>query len=57
MKNGIKSKHYYELLEWKDTNPTHWEYKATHVYGVNRLCDMNTNQLKHLYSEVFGKEI
>jgi hypothetical protein len=57
MKNGIKDKYYYELLVWKDENLTEWNYKATHVYGVERLNDLSTDQLKDLYYRIFNKKI
>jgi len=57
MKNGIEDKYYYELLVWKDENLTEWKYIATHVYGVERLCDLNTDKLKDLYYRIFNEKI
>ena len=57
MKNGIPATKYYELLEWKDENQELWFYKSTHKYGVTRLCDMSTEQLKDLYLYVFDINI
>ena len=55
MKNGIKSKTYYALLEWKDKNMDLWLYYATEIYHVERLCDMSTEQLKDLADKVLSK--
>jgi len=57
MTNGILDKYYYELLVWKDENLTEWNHKALHVYGVERLCDLSTQQLKDLYYRIFNKKI
>ena len=57
MKNGIPTEKYYKLLEWKDENLEVWAHKSTHVYGVERLCDMSPKMLKHLYKEVFNEEV
>jgi hypothetical protein len=48
MKNGISSKDYYKLLEWKDENMSEWLYLSSNVYGVERMCEMTTKQLNHL---------
>ena len=52
MVKGIAPKTYYALLEWKDVNMTEWMYKSTHVYGVERMCDMSLEALKHLADSV-----
>jgi hypothetical protein len=52
MKNGIPSKDYYTLLEWKDENMSEWLYLSSHVYGVERMCDMTTEQLIHLKNRI-----
>ena len=57
MKNGIKAEYYYQLLEWKDENMSEWLYISSPVYGVERLCDMTTKNLKDLYFKVFEKHI
>ena len=57
MKNGIPATKYYELLEWKDENFDAWHYRSSHVYGVTKLCDMSTEQLRDLYLYVFDIDI
>tara|TARA_R110000868_G_C10677290_1_gene747193 strand:+ start:573 stop:746 length:174 start_codon:yes stop_codon:yes gene_type:complete len=52
MINGVESEIYYALLVWKDENMADWFYKSTHVYGVERLCDMSTDQLIHLSKQI-----
>ena len=56
MKNGVTIKVYYALLDWKDENMDEWLYRASHVYGVERLCDMSTEDLEHLAKSVLNEE-